>query len=283
VPGEPQESADTGIASPGGDRPAAGSVPPLELRDVSYLYATEGGEAAGVADVSFTLQRGRLLSVVGPSGCGKSTLLAVAAGLLRGYEGSVLVNGSPVRSPRPDVGVVFQEESTFPWRTARRNVEFGLQMRGVGKVERRARAQEILELVGLRGFEDHYPRQLSGGMRQRVAIARTVVTEPAVLLMDEPFGALDEQTRETLGRELLRLQAALQQTILFITHSIQEAVTLSDHVLVLSGRPGRPAELIDVDLPRPRPENLITHPRFAEIVDRVWHLIHDAPALNMAR
>jgi NitT/TauT family transport system ATP-binding protein len=282
VPGQPQESADAGPASSRVDGPAAGSVPPLELRGVSYLYATEGGEAAGVADVSFTLQKGRLLSVVGPSGCGKSTLLAVAAGLLRGYEGSVLVNGSPVRSPRADVGVVFQEESTFPWRTARRNVEFGLQMRGVPKAERRARAQEILELVGLRGFEDHYPRQLSGGMRQRVAIARTVVTEPAVLLMDEPFGALDEQTRETLGRELLRLQVTLQQTILFITHSIQEAVTLSDHVLVLSGRPGRPAEIIDVDLPRPRPENLITLPRFAEIVDRVWHLVHEGPALNMA-
>jgi NitT/TauT family transport system ATP-binding protein len=261
--------------------PAAGATAvPLELRDVSYLYDT-AGEPAGFADVSFQLQRGRLMSVVGPSGCGKSTLLSVTAGLLRGYEGDVLVNGTPVRAPRADVGVVFQEESTFPWRTARRNVEFGLQMRGVTKAERRDRAQEILELVGLRNFEDHYPRQLSGGMRQRVAIARTVVTEPAVLLMDEPFGALDEQTRETLGRELLRLQTTLEQTILFITHSIQEAVTLSDHILVLSGRPGRPADLVDVDLPRPRPANLITDPRFTRIVDHVWHLIHDAPALNM--
>src|SRR5690606_6370176 len=219
---------------------AGAASAPLELAEMSFLYPAKRVEGlAGVQDVSFSLSAGEFMSVVGPSGCGKSTLLSVVAGLRSGYDGGVLVAGTPVRAPRRDVGVVFQEESTFPWRTARRNVEFGLQVRGYDAAARRAKAQEMLELVGLAGFEDHYPRQLSGGMKQRVAIARTVVTEPKLLLMDEPFGALDEQTRERLGAELNRIQSVLNQTILFITHSIREAVTLSDHILVLTGRPGR--------------------------------------------
>lgn len=246
---------------------------PLQLRDLSYLYDRDGDQV-GIRNIDVEVRAGEFLAVVGPSGCGKTTLLSVIAGLLTDYEGQVLVAGQEVRSPRPEVGVVFQEESTFPWRTARRNVEFGLQAQGVGRVERRARADEMLALVGLDGFADFHPRELSGGMKQRVAIARTLVTEPDVLLMDEPFGALDEQTRDTLGRELLRIQAALRQTIVFITHSIQEAVTLADHVLVLQGQPGTVGELVSIDLPRPRPENVMTDSRFVEHADHLWNLVH---------
>lgn len=248
---------------------------PLVVEDVSYIYPTSSGERAGVEGVSFSLRAGEFLSVVGPSGCGKSTLLSVVAGLLPGYAGSVEVCGERVQGPRRDVGVVFQEESTFPWRSARRNVEFGLQVRGWNRERRRARAQEMLELVGLRGFENHHPRHLSGGMKQRVAIGRTLVTEPTLLLMDEPFGALDEQTRERLGAELLEIQRVLQQTVLFITHSIQEAVRLSDYVLVLTGAPGRVADLVEVGLPRPRPENLITEEKYITAVNHIWNLIHE--------
>lgn len=257
---------------------------PLVVENLSYLYPSQDSNStpAGMQDISFSLKPGEFMSVVGPSGCGKSTLLSVVAGLLPGYKGDVRVLGSPVRAPGRNVGVVFQEESTFAWRTAQRNVEFGLQVRGVDAKTRHSKAQQMLDLVGLSGFEEHYPRQLSGGMKQRVAIARTIVTEPALLLMDEPLGALDEQTREKLGGELARIQTLLNQTILFITHSIREAVTLSDQILVLTGHPGRPAEQVHVDLPRPRPENIIVNPRFAEFVDHIWHLIHAEPALNMA-
>jgi NitT/TauT family transport system ATP-binding protein len=247
--------------------------PPLSVKGLTYLYRDHHRASVGIEDVNFDVQPGQFVSVVGPSGCGKTTLLSIIAGLLTDYQGEVLVEGTPVRSPRREVGAVFQEESTFPWRTVRRNVEFGLQVRGVDRAERRRRADEMLELVGLASFGDAYPRQLSGGMKQRVAIARTLVTEPAVLLMDEPFGALDQQTRESLGAELLRIQTLLNQTIIFITHSIQEAVTLSDRVLVLHEKPGTVAEFVDIDLPKPRPENLIADPRFVEHVNRIWGYI----------
>jgi NitT/TauT family transport system ATP-binding protein len=255
--------------------PPGGAVdpPPLTVRGLTYLYRDHRRASVGIEDVNFDVRPGQFVSVVGPSGCGKTTLLSIIAGLLTDYQGEVLVEGTPVRSPRREVGVVFQEESTFPWRTVRRNVEFGLQVRGINRAERRRRADEMLELVGLGSYGDAYPRQLSGGMKQRVAIARTLVTEPAVLLMDEPFGALDQQNRESLGAELLRIQTLLNQTIIFITHSIQEAVTLSDRVLVLHQKPGTVAEFVDIDLPKPRPENLIADPRFVEHVNRIWAYI----------
>jgi NitT/TauT family transport system ATP-binding protein len=212
---------------------------------------------------------------VGPSGCGKSTLVSAVAGLLRGYQGSIRFRGQPVDRPHPQVGVVFQEDSTFPWRTAQRNVEFGLEMRGWSRQRRRQRARQVLELVGLTEFTGHYPGQLSGGMKQRVAIARTLVTEPALLLMDEPFGALDEQTRLLLGEELLSIQQTLRQTVLFITHSIQESIMLSDRVALMSAGPGRIKEVLNVELPRPRSPDLMGTPEFGSLVAHVWSSIRE--------
>ena len=249
-------------------------LPLLVLRGLGHRY---GGEHAveALVDVSFAVHPGELVSVVGPSGCGKSTLLAAVAGLLPSHNGQIAFRGQALREPHPEIGVVFQEDATFPWRTARRNVEFGLEMRGVGRSERRRRADEMLRIVGLEGFCDHHPGQLSGGMKQRVAIARTLVTEPALLLMDEPFGALDEQTRLLLGEELLRLQQELDQTVLFVTHSIQESVLLSDRIVLMTRRPGRIKAMVRVDLPRPRGADLMGSPEFNQLVAQVWASIRE--------
>ena len=225
--------------------------------------------------MTLDVHEGEFLSLVGPSGCGKSTLVSAVAGLLPGYQGSIRFRGQPIDRPHPQVGVVFQEDSTFPWRTAQRNVEFGLEMRGWSRQRRRQRARQVLDLVGLSEFTGHYPGQLSGGMKQRVAIARTLVTEPALLLMDEPFGALDEQTRLLLGEELLRIQQTLRQTVLFITHSIQESIMLSDRVALMSAGPGRIKEVLSVELPRPRSPDLMSTPEFGSLVARVWSSIRE--------
>lgn len=226
----------------------------LDIRAVSYTYP--GTSIPALEDVSLTVREGEFVSVVGPSGCGKTTVLSAAAGLISGFEGSIAFRGEPVRRPHPHIGVVFQEDSTFAWRTALRNVEFGLEMRGVNKRERGERAMEMLDLVGLAKFSGYYPGQLSGGMKQRVAIARTLVTEPSLLLMDEPFGALDEQTRLLLGEELLRIQRTLRQTVLFVTHSISESIMLSDRVALMSRGPGRIKDVVSIDLPHPRQPGL---------------------------
>jgi len=236
-------------------------------------YRYPGNDLLVLDNVSFDIRAGEFVSVVGPSGSGKSTLLAAVSGLRRVDDGLVEMRGDAVRGPHPDIGVVLQEDTTFPWRTVLRNVEFGLEMRGTPRQERRRKARSMLNLMGLDGWEDFAPEQLSGGMRQRVAIARTLVLEPALLLMDEPFGALDEQTRILLGDELLRVQARLGQTILFITHNLQEAILLSDRVVVLGSRPGRVLDCVDVDLGRPRNSTLIATPRFAELLGKVWGLL----------
>jgi NitT/TauT family transport system ATP-binding protein len=223
-----------------------------------------------LADVSLEVEEGEFVSIIGPSGCGKSTLLGIAGGLVAGYDGEIYVDGERVRGPHPSVGIVFQEESTFPWRTALANVAFGLEMQGAPKTEREARAREMIRLVGLGGFADRYPSELSGGMKQRVAIARALVMQPKILLMDEPFGALDEQTRIILGEELLRLQERLRQTVLFVTHNINEAVQLSDRVVVMSARPGQVKEIVDIELPRPRDSTIIASDRFGRLVGRIW-------------
>ena len=215
------------------------------------------------------------MSVVGPSGCGKSTMLAAMAGLLTGYQGTISIHGEKVTGPHRDIGVVFQEESTFPWRSVQRNVEFGLEMRGVAKAERRQKATDILEMVGLADFAHRHPEQLSGGMKQRVAIARTLVTEPDILLMDEPFGALDEQTRIMLGDELLRIQRLLKQTVILITHNIQEAVLLSDRVVVVSARPGQIKAIVDIDLPKKRDSTLLATEHFGELVGEIWAVLRE--------
>jgi len=210
--------------------------------------------------------------VLGPSGCGKSTLLGILAGLVPATSGRVIFEGGR-RAGSPLTATVFQEFALFPWRTARKNVEFGLEEMAVPAAERAARARRYLEMAGLAGFEDRYPHQLSGGMRQRVGIARALAVEPAVLLMDEPFSALDAQTRLLLMEELLGIWERTRQSILYVTHNIQEAVFMADRVVVLSRRPGRILEIVDVDLPRPRTEALYGDPAFVHAVDRIWGLI----------
>lgn len=258
----------------------------FEVEHLGVTYpptpAAPGGVEA-LRDFSLTVKKGEFVSVVGPSGCGKSTLLSAVGGLITGFDGQITINGDVIKGPHRDVGVVFQEESTFPWRTVQRNVEFGLQMRGVTREERRCRAEEMLELVGLKDFRRSFPGHLSGGMKQRVAIARTLVMHPALLLMDEPFGALDEQTRIILGEELLRIQRTLEQTVLLITHNIQEAVLLSNRIVVLGARPGRIKAVVDVDLPRERDSKLLATDRFAQIVGQVWSVLRDESLKSFAR
>jgi len=217
--------------------------------------------------------RGRFVSIIGPSGCGKSTLFEMVAGLRYCSTGEIRVLGDRVVEPHPLLGVVFQEDSTLPWRTVLENVEFGLEVRGVGKREREERAREVVRLLGLAGFEHAHPAQLSGGMRQRVAIARALVLNPEVLLMDEPFGALDQQTRTYIGDELLRIWERTGKTILFITHDIQEAVYLADEVWVMTSRPGRIKEVVEVALSRPRSLSLLGAPAFHELTGHLWELL----------
>ena len=219
----------------------------LTLRNVSKFFgAADNGSQQVVAinDVSLDVSAGEFFSIIGPSGCGKSTLLRIIGGLLTASSGELTVGSDKVNGPHPWVGMVFQEESTFPWRTTLGNVEFGLEMRGVSQDQRRQKSREMIRLVGLSGFEERYPSELSGGMKQRVAIARALVLEPKILLMDEPFGALDEQTRIILGEELLRIRDQLKQTIILVTHNINESVQLSDRVMIMTARPGRVKEVV---------------------------------------
>jgi NitT/TauT family transport system ATP-binding protein len=202
-------------------------------------------------------------------------LLRIIGGLLDASSGEVCVGGEPVKGPHPWIGMVFQEESTFPWRTVIGNVEFGLEMRGMPVEQRRGKARGMIRLVGLSGFEERYPSELSGGMKQRVAIARALVLEPKILLMDEPFGALDEQTRIILGEELLKIRDALQQTIILVTHNINESVQLSHRVMVMTARPGRVKEIVSIDLPQPRDSSVISSHRFGRLVAQVWGALRE--------
>jgi NitT/TauT family transport system ATP-binding protein len=245
--------------------------------NVTGLGKTFGaGPAAfhALQDVSLRLAQRQFVSVVGPSGCGKSTLMQIIAGLMAATTGRVELDGKPITGPQPDkIGVVFQEPLLLPWKTALENIEFPLSLGATPAAERRARARELLALVGLEDFGDRFPQQLSGGMRQRVAIARGLVRHPRVLLMDEPFGALDEQTRTRMWGELLRIHEKSGATILFITHSLIEAVFLADEVLVMAARPGRIVERIEVDLPRPRDLKLLGSERVGALRNRIWDLI----------
>ena len=248
----------------------------IEVKDVRKTFAGGGGERVeALAGVSLELADNEFVSIVGPSGCGKSTLLEIVGGLTEPTAGAVLIDGESTDGPHPAVGIIFQQESAFPWRTVMENVEFGLQMHRVARSERRERSREMVELVGLRGFEDRYPGQLSGGMRQRVAIARTLVMNPGVLLMDEPFGALDEQTRLILGDELLRIWSQTQATVLFITHSIEEAALLSDRVVVMSARPGEVRKVVPVELERPRDSSVVSTSEFGRITGNIWEVLRE--------
>jgi NitT/TauT family transport system ATP-binding protein len=251
--------------------PRAGAI---QINGVGQVFRTSGAEVVALADVSLEIKPGRFVVLVGPSGCGKSTLLMMLAGLRTPTSGTILINGAPISQPDPDrVGVVFQEASLFPWLTAEENVEFPLALRGIAKAERCAKAEEMLKLVGLEGFGKRHPHELSGGMKQRVSIARGLVQDPPVLLMDEPFAALDEQTRMTMGDELLRIWAATNKTVVFVTHSLTEAVYLADEVAVMSARPGRIVDLLQVQLARPRTYEMLSGDAFGILRERIWRHI----------
>ncbi|MCC6179726.1 MAG: ABC transporter ATP-binding protein [Chloroflexi bacterium] len=228
----------------------------IALTDVMLDYPAPGGsrhEGVRALDgLSLQVEDGQFVSLVGPSGCGKSTVLKLVAGLLQPTEGAVAIDGQVVDGVPPSIGFMFQNDALLPWSTALENVALALELRGVPRPERVQRARTLTDLVGLRGFEDAYPSTLSGGMRKRVALARVLAYDPAVYLMDEPFGALDAQTKVQMGAELLRLWSGLQKTVLFVTHDIEEAIALSDRVLVMSRRPGRIVSDYAIDLPRPR-------------------------------
>lgn len=246
----------------------------IEVRNVGQVFKTSTQEVVALQDVSLDIKPGRFVVLVGPSGCGKSTLLMMMAGLREQTSGTVTVSGTLIPKPDPNrVGVVFQEASLFPWLTAEDNVEFPLALRGIPKSERRAKAQDALKLVGLDGFGKRHPHELSGGMKQRVSIARGLVQDPPVLLMDEPFAALDEQTRMTMGDELLRIWAATGKTVVFVTHSLTEAVYLADEVIVMSPRPGRIVDHLQVTLPRPRTYEMLSGDAFGVLRDRIWRHI----------
>jgi len=256
------------------DRAGAARVRPadpiLVVEDIVKRFETPDGTLTAVEQVSFTVAQGEFLGVIGPSGCGKSTLFNVIGGLIDDYEGRVAIAGETLRGPHAAIGMVFQEESTFPWRTVVENVAFPLEIAGMPKVERLERARHFVALVGLSGFERRYPAELSGGMRQRVSMARTLASEPKILLMDEPFAALDEQTRLLLGDKVLQIQQELKQTTLLITHNITEAVQLSDRILVMTYRPGRVKRVVTIDLPRPRTSEIVSSDAFGHYVAQIW-------------
>jgi NitT/TauT family transport system ATP-binding protein len=243
----------------------------LDVERVSKRFVTNEGVITAVDDVSFSIAPGEFVSIIGPSGCGKSTLFNIVGGLVADYDGRVTVAGDVVRGTHPAIGMVFQEESTFPWRTVVENVAFPLEIAGAPREARLERAEHFVNMVGLRGFERRFPAELSGGMRQRVALARTLASEPRILLMDEPFAALDEQTRLLLGDRVLQIQQTLKQTTLLITHNLTEAVQLSDRVLVMTYRPGRLKRVVDIHLPHPRDSEVVSSDAFGHYVAEIWH------------
>jgi NitT/TauT family transport system ATP-binding protein len=245
----------------------------LIAEGISHVYHTRQGDLLALDGVGLAVERGEFVAIVGPSGCGKSTLLRVLGGLLAPTKGWVLLDGKPLSSPRRQVGYVFQKMSLMPWRTALGNVLLPLQVAGVPRKQAERRARNLVDLVGLSGFEAAYPRQLSGGMVQRVAIARALVSDPDVLLLDEPFGSLDALSREQMNLELLRIWQARQVTAVMVTHDLQEAVFLSDRVLVMSPRPGQICAQIAVTLPRPRKLEMIYGQAFGEVSHQVREAI----------
>ena len=255
----------------------------LEITGVSKVYDADHEKPVRALDgVSLTVEDGEFVTVIGPSGCGKSTLFNIVGGLLGDYDGSVLIDGRAVDGAHRDVGMVFQDESTFPWRTTLQNVAFPLEVQGIPRHEREEKAREFVRLVGLEGFEGHFPAQLSGGMKQRTAVARTLAYEPRIMLLDEPFGALDEQTRLLLGDKMLEIWTALNQTMLLITHNITEAVQLSDRVVVMSFRPGRIKRTVEIKLPRPRTSEVIATAEFGQYVGDIWNELREEATRGMA-
>lgn len=242
---------------------------------VSYDVARTGKKLIAIEDVDLDVFEGEFITVLGPSGCGKTTFMNVIAGLVAPSTGSVLVDGKQVNGPGPDRAVVFQDYALLPWRTVFDNVKFGLEMqKGLRTADWRDRVQEAIDMVGLKGFESSYPRELSGGMQQRVGLARAFVAEPRILLMDEPLGAVDALTREVMRDEIEKLIEATGKTVLFITHSIEEAILLGDRIVVFKSHPGAIKEIITTGIPRPRSERSVQHdPRFLELRDHLWEAL----------
>jgi NitT/TauT family transport system ATP-binding protein len=246
----------------------------IGVRNLRKTYPLHGGEVHAVDGVSFDIAEGEFVALIGPSGCGKSTILNMVAGLLPGNGGEIAIDGERLAAGRPNrrVGYVFQRDTVYPWRTVARNIGYGLELAGMPSAERERRVARMIEGAGLEGFADAFPLALSGGMRQRVALMRTLITQPEILLMDEPFGALDTHTKLEMHKILLEIWEREKQTVLFVTHDLGEALTLSDRIIVLSARPGRVKEVFDVMLPRPRDAVALRESSdFAAAFSRIWH------------
>ncbi|HEV2551142.1 MAG TPA: ABC transporter ATP-binding protein [Stellaceae bacterium] len=247
----------------------AQAAPIIAVRRLGKSYASAGGPVVALADIDFTVADGEFVAILGPSGCGKSTLLKILAGLLPATSGAAELAGSPIVRPRRDIGVVFQSPVLFPWRTVLANALLPADVQRLGRRSHEKIALDLLGVVGLQGFEQRYPWELSGGMQQRVAIVRALVHDPAMLLMDEPFGALDAMTREQMNLELQRIWLERRKTAVFVTHSIPEAVFLADRVFVMTPRPGRIADIVAVDIPRPRALDVMNTPAFGDYVRQI--------------
>jgi NitT/TauT family transport system ATP-binding protein len=251
----------------------------IDVRSVTKRFGGATAQDVLVLDnISLSIPRAKFASFIGPSGCGKSTLLRIVNGLIPADSGEVRINGKSVTGPDFDRAMVFQTFNLFEWRTALQNVTFGLELRGVGREQRERRARELLAQVGLEGFERHYPAQLSGGMQQRVGLARALAVDPAILLMDEPFGSVDAQTRMVLQGDFAELVGRLEMTVIFVTHDMEEAVFMADQVFVMGRRPSKIAEVIDVPFPRPRSEALRSDPEFVALKDHIWEILWAAKA-----
>jgi NitT/TauT family transport system ATP-binding protein len=250
--------------------------PCIQARDVSLTFRPKNRDpVTALQNLSLDIARGEFVSIVGPSGCGKSTFLNILLGLIRPDGGVMELNGRRIDGPGQDRAMVFQEFGLLPWRTVLGNVELGLELKGVDAEQRRRRAVELIDMAGLAGFASHYPHELSGGMKQRVGLARALATDPEVLLMDEPFAALDAQTRDLMQSELLQVWEKTQKTVLFVTHSIEEAAYLSDRVVVMSARPGRIKRILKVELPRPRDYEMRLTAEFNELKSRIWDILKE--------
>ena len=272
------------VAPIAADRPAPAESADgiLVIKDVTKHFPTPEGVVTAVDHVSMSVRQGEFFAIIGPSGCGKSTLFNVIGGLLGDYEGEITVAGKRMTGPHASVGMVFQEESTFPWRTVLENVAFPLELEGMTKDKRHDKARHFIHMVGLDGFENRYPNELSGGMRQRVSLARMLASEPKILLMDEPFAALDEQTRLLLGDKVLQIQQELKQTTMLITHNITEAVQLSDRIMVMTYRPGKIKRVVDIDLPRPRTSEVVGSDAFGHYIAQIWADLREEASLGMS-
>jgi NitT/TauT family transport system ATP-binding protein len=248
----------------------------IQARNVTLSFKPKNREPVTALN-SFTIEvsKGEFVSIVGPSGCGKSTFLNIVLGLIKPDTGEIQLNGTPIKGPGQERAMVFQEFGLLPWRTVAANVELGLELKGVPATQRAERAAELIKLVGLAGFERHYPHELSGGMKQRVGLARALATEPEVLLMDEPFAALDAQTRDLMQAELLQIWERTKKTVLFVTHSIEEAAYLSDRVIVMTARPGRTKCVLKINLPRPRDYEMRLCAEFNDIKADIWNTLKD--------